>query len=132
MKVLLWLDDTRNPFLDKEQKLPEFTGIIEWVRNYDEFRDWILSNPLPDIVSFDHDLADEHYTPEFFWNDYELSKEFQEWKQKSYVHKTGFDCAKWLVNYCKVEKSKLPEIHVHSANPVGRDKILKVLPKKSD
>jgi len=129
MKVLLWLDDTRNPFLDKEQKLPEFTGVIEWVRNYDEFRDWILSNPLPDIVSFDHDLADEHYTPEFFWNDYELSKEFQEWKQKSYVHKTGFDCAKWLANYCEVEKSKLPDFHVHSANPVGRDNILKLLSK---
>jgi len=29
---------------------------------------------LPDAISFDHDLSSEHYTPEYFWDDYEASK----------------------------------------------------------
>jgi len=127
MKVLLWLDDVRNPFLNEEGKLPEFTGTIEWVRNFAELKAWLYENKLPDIVSFDHDLADEHYTPEFFWNDYELSKKYQEWRESFYREATGQDCARYLKAFCKSIHKPLPEIHVHSDNPVGRDKILEIL-----
>ena len=78
---------------------------------------------MPDTISFDHDLADEHYTPEYFWDNYEESKKFQEWRGQYYQEKTGMDCAKWLVDYCMDNKKKLPEIFVHSANPVGADNI---------
>lgn len=127
MENLLWLDDIRNPFLNEEGKVP--TGKngehynINWVLNYEQFVKWIELFGLPDAISFDHDLADEHYTPEQFWDNYEESKRFQEWRSQSYQEKTGMDCAKWLVDYCMDNKKKLPEIFVHSANPVGADNI---------
>lgn len=126
MKIL-WLDDLRNPFLDIEGKVPKEEGVIHWVLNYDEFVDWIIKYGLPDVVSFDHDLAEEHYTPEYFWNNYEESKKFQEWKRKSYNEQTGEGCALWLVDYCDKNKLDLPKYYIHSANPVGADFILNVL-----
>ena len=127
MNNLLWLDDIRNPFINEEGKVPtdkngEYYN-INWVLDYEQFVQWINLFGLPDAISFDHDLADEHYTPEYFWNNYEESKKFQEWRGESYQEKTGMDCAKWLVDYCTDNKKKLPEIFVHSANPVGADNI---------
>lgn len=121
MKKILWLDDFRNPFLNIEGRVPKENGIIEWVLNYDEFVLWIEKFGLPDIISFDHDLADEHYTPEEYWNDYEASKAYQE--SQDYKEKTGMECAKWLVNYCIDNEKALPIFYVHSANTVGADNI---------
>jgi hypothetical protein len=126
MNKILWLDDLRNPYIDLEGKVPKIEGcIIEWVLNYEQFVQWIEKFGLPDIISFDHDLADEHYTPEQYWSDYEKSKEYQE--SQNYQEKTGMDCAKWLIDYCIDRKLDLPEFYVHSANPVGADNILGIL-----
>lgn len=124
MKIL-WLDDLRNPFLDIEGKVPKEEGIIEWVLNYEQFTQWINKFGLPDIISFDHDLADEHYTPKEYWDDYQLSKEYQE--MQNYIEKTGMDCAKWLVDYCIDNNKNLPIFYVHSANPPGADNIKGIL-----
>ena len=125
MKNLLWLDDLRNPFLDEEKKVPlgNDKWNINWVLNYEQFVKWINMYGVPDAVSFDHDLAPEHYTPEYFWEDYEESKKFQEWKSKDYLEHTGEECAKWLLSHCEWDNKTLPEIYIHSANPVGSDKI---------
>lgn len=120
-KTLLWLDDLRNPFLNIEGKVPTEEGTIIWVLNYDEFTQYIEKFGLPDIISFDHDLGEEHYTPEEYWDDYEASKAYQE--AQVYTEKTGFDCAKWLVDYCMDNNKELPKYYVHSANPVGADNI---------
>jgi hypothetical protein len=120
MKIL-WLDDLRNPYLDLEGRVPKEDGTIEWVLNYEQFVQWIEKFGLPDIISFDHDLADEHYTPQEYWNDYQLSKQYQE--SQNYQEKTGLDCAKWLIDYCEETNLKLPKYYVHSANPVGADNI---------
>tara|TARA_R110000868_G_scaffold221156_1_gene472632 strand:- start:267 stop:656 length:390 start_codon:yes stop_codon:yes gene_type:complete len=129
MKIL-WLDDLRNPFLDIEGRIPKEEGVIHWVLNYREFVYWINKYGLPDIISFDHDLAEEHYTPEYFWNDYDESKKYQEWKGKTYKEDTGEVCAKWLVKYCITNNLDLPKCYVHSANPVGADFILNALKTK--
>ena len=129
-KNLLWLDDYRNPFLNEEGFVPSshLDWSINWVLNYNEFVKWIELYGLPDAISFDHDLAEEHYTPEYFWSNYEESKKFQEWKSKTYKEKTGLECAKWLVKYCSKNDLILPnEIFVHSANPIGADNIKKYL-----
>lgn len=84
---------------------------LVWVLNYEQFVQWIEKFGLPDIISFDHDLADQHYTPE----------EYQD--AQNYTEKTGLDCAKWLVDYCIDNKKKMPTFYVHSANPVGADNI---------
>jgi hypothetical protein len=61
-----------------------------------------------DIVSFDHDLADEHYKNQDF--NYEDEKS----------EKTGYHCAKWLIDYCLDNEKELPKrIIVHSMNPYG-------------
>lgn len=131
-RILLWLDDKRNPFLDLENKVPsDDEYIIHWVLNYEQFVQWILAYGLPNTISFDHDLADEHYTPAYFWDNYEENRKFQEWRAQFYVEKTGYNCAEWLVKYCLENNKKLPKIHIHSANVVGVDKIKEVIDKVS-
>jgi len=110
-RVLLWLDDVRDPFEDDWLNFSCLDGNynVVWVKNYEEFTLWVRDNGLPDGINFDHDLADEHYTPKQYWSDYK--------------EKTGLDCAKWLVDYCMDYSVELPRWYSHSANPVGRDNI---------
>ena len=131
MKTLLWLDDKRNPFLNEEGLVPHTTygWDIIWVTNYGDFTKWITEFGYPDAISFDHDLAPEHYIPEYFWDSYVESKAFQKQAKKKYRFKTGEDCAKWLAKYHKANHRKMrPLIYIHSANPVGADWIKKRLP----
>ena len=118
MKKLLWLDDIRNPFIADwlMQYAPQFAygeGETIWVKSYKEFTDWINTNGLPDMIAFDHDLAD---VKAIEGSDLVLATDFE--KEKS-----GFECAKWLVQYCINNKADLPQWTVQSANPVGRDNI---------
>lgn len=86
------------------------------VRDYDEFVAAIKYHGLPALISFDHDLGEEHYTIDFKdWNDYSSND--------LGVSETGFDAAKWLINYCLDHKLPLPKYHVHSMNPVGKKNI---------
>lgn len=116
LKRCLYLDDLRTP----TKTMP---GYKPWaiVRNYEEFVNYIRMHGIPDYISFDHDLADEHYTPQEYWHDYELSKAYQE--SKEYTEKTGLDCAKFLCDFSQEYGLKLGLCNVHSANPVGADNI---------
>jgi hypothetical protein len=78
-------------FLDDIRDAPDNTWAV--VRSFDAFKEWIIANGIPDVISFDHDLGLE--VP------------------------TGMDCAKWIVTRGLVLKSFL----VHSANPPGRENI---------
>lgn len=130
-KVLLWLDDYRDPFTEYSEWVTMFSPIgrdvkIVWVQDYNEFTNWITENGLPDAICFDHDLADEHYcTPESLWDDYEASKAFQE--KQTYTEMTGYNCATWLIEYCRLHGVQIPLWASHSANPVGRDNINRAL-----
>jgi len=129
MKKLLWLDDYRDPFGDFAEWLM-FSPIgrdieVHWVKNYEEFTKWIYTNGLPAGICFDHDLDDQHYTPEELWTDYAKSKQYQE--AQKYTEKTGYDCAKFLTDYCIDYSKELPKWYSHSANPVGRDNIDRLL-----
>ena len=132
----LWLDDIRNPFIpsyiDQYVQLTKFYNLkkvhnveIVWVRSYLEMQEWIIQNGLPDYISFDHDLADEHYTPPKYWVDYQASKQYQD--AQDYKEKTGLDCAKYIIDYCIDYNRPLPQYFCHSANPVGSDNILSML-----
>lgn len=37
--------------------------------------------------------------------------------------KSGYDCAKWLVDWCIENGYGVPDYTIHSANPVGRQNI---------
>jgi len=113
-KRLLFLDDIRYP-LDAYHYTEQDIFLREdWhvVRNYAQFVSRILEKGLPEMISFDHDLADEHY----------LEQDSQE-----YVEKTGYDCAKWLIEYCMDHDVELPEFYCHSMNPVGKENIESLL-----
>lgn len=83
-------------FLDDIRKTPE-----DYLRVYDynEFVEFIKTKGLPDFISFDHDLGEG---------------------------KTGYDCAKFLVEFCMDCDLKLPEFIVHSQNPIGKENIEKL------
>lgn len=119
MRYNLFLDDVRSP-AQAMRYMEGFAHIYrdnEWeiARNYDEFVKLIDEHGLPQIVSFDHDLAEIHYDP-------------RTWKEGfKYDEKTGYDCAKYLVEYCLQGNYKLPEWYVHSMNPVGKQNIAQLL-----
>lgn len=115
MKQALYLDDVRTP----TETLPNYDP---WhiVRSYDEFVEWITTNGIPDLISFDHDLAPEHM------NDYYNQVAQQGYQVPSYqdfTEKTGVDCAQFVIDYCQKNKVKLNRCVVHSHNPVGAKNI---------
>jgi len=44
-----------------------------------------------------------------------------------FIEKTGYDSAKWLVDFCINNNLELPNYLCHSQNPVGKENILKYL-----
>ena len=123
MKTKIYLDDIRTPNSDK--------WIV--VRDYYEFVEKVKELGLEniDIISLDHDLGDTAIE-EYYDNVVPNSK----LNYKNIKEKTGYDCAKWLVNYyydnsnltSRGEKKKkginFPEVCVHSANPIGAHNIM--------
>ena len=121
-KNLLWLDDLRNPFEGKwiEEFAPEYlnSGSIIWVLNYEEFIEWIRKNGLPEMICFDHDLGEDVAIKL-------VSKGFNKKKAREVkkLAKSGYDCAKWLVDYCLDRDLQIPDWNIQSANPVGKENI---------
>lgn len=109
----LFLDDVR-----KVSDIYSNTEEFHVVKNYKEFVEHIETFGLPSFISFDHDLADEHY--DIGIENYLEDKEIDYSEFKEY---TGMECAKWLVEYCIDNKKTLPDFFVHSANPAGKDNI---------
>lgn len=110
-KVRVYLDDVRTPIEE------------DWIvcRDYDEFVDKVNEIGLDNIymISLDHDLG-ETAIREYFKNvktnyilDYDNIHE-----------KTGYDCAKWIVEESMNKGIDLPLIMVHSANPIGSSNIM--------
>lgn len=114
MSNYLFLDDFREPkdaFYYTGQNL-YLTKSWCVVRSYEEFVKYIEENSIPHTISFDHDLSHEHYTQE------------KVIPYDSYEEKTGFHCAKWLIEYSIEKNLKLPTtILIHSMNPVGSENI---------
>lgn len=107
----LFLDDIRQPedvlnYIKEPRRSSLYDMYIsnrwEIVRSYDEFVNVLTQKGRPDFVSFDHDLGDVT-NPE--------------------REMTGYDCAKYLVEYCMVNDEFLPRYFIHSQNPVGRSNI---------
>lgn len=97
----LFLDDLRIPNMVTWVELPKIDWFI--VRSYEDFIFIINKRGVPEIVSFDHDLSivdhDKH------------------------EEKTGFHCAKWLVEHCLNNNIRFPEYYIHSKNIIGAENI---------
>ena len=70
------------------------------------------------MIAFDHDLG-EDVAREKIING--MSKRQARIQKRETM--SGFECAKWLVEYCINNRVELPRWTVQSANPVGRDNI---------
>lgn len=109
-KYNIYLDDVRTP--------TDPSWIV--VRNYEEFVDKVQELGLSNIgmISLDHDLGESA---------------LQEWRRNvvtNYIidysnitEKTGYDCAKWLVERWLDGEPVVP-VMTHSANAVGSANIM--------
>jgi hypothetical protein len=93
------------------------------VKNYPQFVNAIEKYGLPELISFDHDLADGHYHA----NMQEGVLNYMGDSFNDDYNKTGYHCAQWLVTYCMDKGALLPDFIVHSMNPVGTENILSLL-----
>lgn len=113
----LFLDDIRHV---KDVTWVELPTVKKWfiVRNYDEFTHLIEKKGLPEFISFDHDLAEEHYNDSMML--------FQD-PYHSFKEQTGADCARWLTDYCYDLNLDLPKYQIHSMNSIGGANIKSIL-----
>ncbi len=127
----LFLDDVRQPkdccnYMPNKQFYWDNEFVI--VRNYDEFAKVVTERyedgEFPEVVSFDHDLADEHYRPSMYNPDGHYSNYYHD---GTFKEKTGYECASWLITFCQDKGVRLPRYIVHSMNPVGGENIMKLL-----
>lgn len=100
----LYLDDVRTP-LGKDWAV---------VRNYQEFVDYITTHDMPDFISFDHDLAPEHYHNDMYKGQSVYNKLYSTFKEK-----TGLACAEYIGKVLSGSGEKVPQFNVHSQNPAG-------------
>lgn len=124
----LFLDDIRFPkdaFLQKElsylteySKIPENEWVI--VRNYDDFVKTVEERGIPSAVSFDCDLASEHF--KHYIKD-SLITGIYEWE--NFKTKCGIHCAKYLKHMLNPDSDI--KVYVHSANEEGRRIILDIM-----
>ena len=120
----LFLDDSRFPKDVKWIELPPVAWVI--VRNYQQFVEIIRRDGVPLSISFDHDLADEHYQEYSYAHDKKMLS-YGKIRYDRFSEKTGCDCAKWLANYCIDNHIPIPLYYLHTLNGIGRQNIFSVL-----
>lgn len=107
MTWTLFLDDIRFPE-DVKYDYGSYKDIVI-CRSMDDAVWAVKQYGLPSFISFDHDLADDHYLLGASKNE-----------------KTGYAFAKWLCDYIMDNDLTLPRkfnFYVHSMNPVGAENI---------
>lgn len=111
MKKKIYLDDIR---------IPVDQGWIV-TRDYHEFAGIVTLIGLDNIevISLDHDLGPSAMS-EYFNNvqpNYTID-------YNNIIERTGYDAAKFLVAHSMSTGIPLPQVYVHSANPIGAGNIM--------
>jgi hypothetical protein len=145
MSYNLFLDDIRKPehayiypkrdgsgLIIDARSLKRCSGVddADWivVRDYNSFVDTIEERGLPDVVSFDHDLHEEHINHYF-----NVTQDTGVIEYANLKEKTGKHCAEVFIEKCKqLQPQKLPDVYVHSANKYGAIEIKRVLEQLYD
>lgn len=123
--MYLFLDDTRDPIDAYSETGDKIYRDSNWdvVKSFKEFciyieRNFFDKKEFPKLVSFDHNLAPEHYQTSFGNIPYDKYKE-----------ETGWHCALWLKGFCQEHNINIPKVLSHSASPQGKQNILDVFYK---
>ena len=98
-RSVLYLDDVRVPT----------TAGVDHVRSYAEFVAYLRVKGMPELISFDHDLAREHYPQG-------MNKAGERIRYGDYREATGLHCARFVVE----NRLDLRFWAVHSANVQGK------------
>jgi len=124
--IILWLDDQREPYSYFKKVRPKSKTWIRnnefyqnnifnrydvefvWVKNIDEFINYIETNGLPKFISFDFDLKNGRMNTDG-------------------PVPNGGDCAQWLIKYCKDNGLQLPKCYSHTANKTQRPLLNNIL-----
>ena len=125
----LYLDDIRVPYKSYELFGFHIYENDNWdiIRCHDDFVTYIETfyeehKQLPNIISLDHDLADEHYSSDMY-----KGKEVYDKNYEKFTEKTGYDSIKFLVDFIMDKQISLKLIPIvvlsHSQNPVGKKNI---------
>ena len=140
MNYNLFLDDLRKPehayiypkrngagLIIETQSLKHVSNVDNdnWivVRNYDDFVKTIEEKGLPDVVSFDHDLHEEHIK-----HYYSVTEKTGIVEYGNLKIKTGKHCAEYFVQkYKELCPPYIPHVYVHSANQWGVQEIKRTL-----
>jgi hypothetical protein len=87
---------------DMPERIPLIRNYEEvvYVRNGEEFKQWLKTNDMPDVISFDNSLADAHY------HGYHSDLP------------TGEDCVKWAIENGYIPK--IAVIHSWDEGPPAR------------
>lgn len=95
-KIIIFIDDLRNPkyYFDNIENVFSATSYNKFVALLNYL---YMKYGHIDEIWFDHDLGDES--------------------------KSGYDCAKYLIDFCDKYNLTIPQYHIHSANPIGRQNI---------
>ncbi|WP_291097285.1 MULTISPECIES: cyclic-phosphate processing receiver domain-containing protein [unclassified Flavobacterium] len=102
MRYKLFLDDIRDVKMVYKNLTDEDFVIV---RNFKDFKQVIIENGLPELISFDNDLGlDENEN----------------------IAEDGYAAAKWLVYESGLDLRNL-KFNVHSANPVASQQIQSLL-----
>lgn len=114
-----WIYSERVKMLDKTN-----TASCEWsiVRNYEDFCEFIDKFGIPSMVSFDHDLCEEHVK---YYFDFVSKNGYIDYSNLS--TKTGKHCAEYFVDKWKNAGKPNVQVYVHSANRWGQVEIKNVL-----
>jgi hypothetical protein len=116
-KKCLYLDEKQIPLnLDDQVYNPWVT-----VRDGDAFVKYIKENPMPDLISMAHDLAEEHYN-DFYKNQ---AQDIHHINYDSFKISSGYHLMRWLIYYCLKNDVLLPVINVHSQNVLGKENMVK-------
>lgn len=99
--TLLWLDDLREPntyFISKYNPIECDINELDiiWAKTEHEFMQHIQMNGLPNGICFDHDLG---------------------------TGGSGYECTKFLVEYCLGRNLDIPKYSIQSMNPIGKQAI---------
>lgn len=120
----LYLDDFRHvydSFRYTGNTIYNFPEKWDVVRSYAQFVKYIkktyqATGNLPELISYDHDLHEEHYEYLKGIIPYDTLKE-----------KTGYHCIQWLLNFCKDNNLKFPKYLLHTQNEQGYENMEKLI-----
>lgn len=119
MGYFLFLSQDKSPQDINLDYLPKSGWKI--VRNFEQFELSIREFGAPDFVYLSHNLHNEHG----YFTDYRIALSSGKIDYSKYKNKTGLECVKYLINYCKDNNIKFPRYEIDQDNLVGYDNILK-------